>query len=293
MAHESRFVWPTMRRLPFRRAASTAALAILASSPILAHDLFFRSSRYHLLPGTDVVIDVLSGTFSKSENAIERDRLADLSVVTPSGRIALDHQTWSEADPKSTLRVSAPASGTYVVGAAVKPRMLSLSGKEFGAYLKEEGLDEILVRRTAQKRLDEPSRERYSKYLKALLQVGDTPSESHGTVLGYAAEIVPEQNPYRLKAGDDLVVRCLVDGKPWAAKPVFAGGRRGSTDQRLPPQRLVTDADGRAKIRLTESGVWYVKFVAMAEVTDAEANYESKWSTLSFAVGSVSTAGTP
>jgi uncharacterized GH25 family protein len=267
------------------RPGTIALAAVLAAAPAAAHDLFFRAPRYAVPPRTEVVLDVLSGTFSVSDNAIERSRLADVSVVTPQGRMTLDRSAWSEAEPKSTLRVTTGEPGTYVLGAALVPRMLSLPGPEFNAYLKEEGLADVLSRRAKQKRLGEASRERYSKYLKALLQVGDVRTEAFATVLGYAAEIVPESNPYRLKAGDVLTVRCLVDGKPWAGKVVFAGGRRGSTDRRLPQQRLVTDADGRARVRITAPGAWYVKFVAMTEVAEAEANYESKWSTLSFAVG--------
>jgi uncharacterized GH25 family protein len=85
--------------------------------------------------------------------------------------------------------------------------------------------------------------------------------------------------------GDPLTVRCVVDGQPWARKVVLAGGRRGTTDQRLPVQRLVTDDDGRAIVRIAEAGIWYIKMVAIREIADPEANYESKWATLTFAVG--------
>jgi len=80
-------------------------------------------------------------------------------------------------------------------------------------------------------------------------------------------------------------VRCLVNGRPWADKIVFAGGRRGTSDVRLKQQRLLTDAEGRATVQLDEAGVWYVKFVAMLETDEAEASYESIWSTLTFGVG--------
>lgn len=272
------------RRRARRTAAST--LAVLAfAAPAPAHDLFFRAPSYRLAPGSEAVIDVLSGTFSRSENAIERSRLADLTLVTAAGRSRLDLAGWSEAEPTSRLKLPTGEPGTYLVGAALHPRLLALPAKEFAAYLKEEGLDEVIARRDEQGRSNEPSRERYSKYLKALLQVGEATTDAYDAVLGYAAEIVPEQNPYRLKPGDTLVVRCLVGGQPWAGKVVFAGGRRGASDVRLKPQRLVTDASGRAAIRLDEAGVWYVKYVAMVERDEAEANYESFWSTLSFAVG--------
>lgn len=268
-----------------RVAAFASAFAIFAGvTAARAHDLFFRAPRYVLAPGEGVVVDVLSGSFSRSENAISRDRLAELVLAGPGGRHKVPLSDWTETDPKSTLPLAFEGDGTYVLGAAVRPRLLTLPGKEFAAYLKEEGQDDILAARIAQKRSGEPSRERYSKYLKAVFQVGAA-DDAAPAVLGHAAEIIPDRNPYRLRPGDPLTVRCLVDGQPWARKVVLAGGRRGTTDQRLPQQRLVTNDDGRATLRIVEAGIWYVKLVAIREITDPEANYESKWATLTFAVG--------
>lgn len=265
------------------KAAVVMVVLGAGGSSAWAHDLFFRAPRYVVAPRSSVVIDVLNGTFSRSENAITRDRLAEVVLVGPSGRRLLDPEQWTEDEPKSTLRVAFEGAGAYVLGAAVRPRLLKLSGKEFTAYLEEEGLTDVVAARAAQKRHDEPSRERYSKYVKAIFQVGDAVDAAPAT-LGHAAEIVPERNPYRLAPGDRLPVRCLVDGQPWARKVVFAGGRRGATDRRFPPQRLVTDEDGRATLQVSGPGVWYVKLVAMREVSDPEADYESKWATLTFAV---------
>jgi len=215
---------------------------------------------------------------------VSRDRLADLSLVGPFGKKTLDVTAWSEKAPQSTVRIETQGPGTYVLGAAIKPKMLELKGREFNAYLKDEGIDHVLARRKQQARLEEPSRERYAKYPKALMQVGGATSPEFGTVLGYEAEIVPLQNPYALKAGDVLTVRCLVLGKPLPNYVVLAGGRRAGSEKRLDAQRLMTDAEGVAAVKLAAAGEYYVKFVHMQEVDGPEANYESRWATLTFGV---------
>ena len=63
--------------------------------------------------------------------------------------------------------------------------------------------------------------------------MGAATSAEFGVVLGYEAEIVPLQNPYALKAGDVLKVRCLVLGKPLTNYVVLAGGRRADGEKRL------------------------------------------------------------
>jgi hypothetical protein len=249
-----------------------------------ARDLFLRPGRFFVSPHATVVVPVLNGTFSTTENAVSRDRLADLSLVGPAGRQAIDGDAWTEKDPGSTVGVTVAGPGTYVVGAAIKPKMLSLPGPEFNAYLKDEGIDHVLAARKAQGRLQEASHERYSKFPKTLMQVGDLPSNDFATELGYEAEILPIENPYTLKAGSTLHVRCLVLGQPIANYVVQAGGRKGKTENRLVEQRVVTNGDGVAALKLTASGEWYVKFVHMREVTGAEANYESRWATLTFEI---------
>jgi uncharacterized GH25 family protein len=257
---------------------------VVAVTTTFAHDLFLRPDIFRVAPGGAIAVKVFSGTFSRSENAITRDRLADLSLVSASGRQPLDKSLWTETDPQSTVKVTVGGAGTYVIGGAVHPRLLQLDGAKFTAYLKEEGIDAILAARKSQKRLNEGSRERYSKYVKALVQAGDTLTDAYATPLGYAAELIPLANPYALKVGDTLSVRCLVDGKAVAGQVLFAGGRT-PTGTRHAMQRLVTDQDGVIKVRLTAAGAWYVKLVHMRDVTgDPEANYESRWSTLTFGV---------
>ena len=127
--------------------------------------------------------------------------------------------------------------------------MLALPAAEFNAYLKDEGIDNVLQARRENGTLDTPSRERYAKFPKSLLQVGDTTSNDYATVLGYEAEIVPMANPYALPVGGVLPVQCPVRGKPLANAVVFAGGRGMDGTVRLATQRLTTDGKGVVRIR--------------------------------------------
>ncbi len=127
------------RRHPIGQLVGVAIAALLVAATAAAHDLFFRASQYHLKAQSDATIDVLSGTFSTSENAITRDRLNDLSLATPGGRVSLEQDRWSEQEPKSTVGIKTADAGTYVLGAAIKPRMLSLSGQAFNVQRLSRG----------------------------------------------------------------------------------------------------------------------------------------------------------
>jgi uncharacterized GH25 family protein len=271
------------RTMTRRIAASLAALVLLCATTLAAHDLFLKPASYFVRPHGDVQVSVLNGTFTTSENAITRDRILDVSLVGPDGRQRIDTARWTDAGTKSVISLRVGAPGTYVVGASLKPRELSLAGAEFTAYLTEEGIDEVVAARTHAGTAADSARERYSKHVKALLQVGDAGSNDYQAVLGYPAEIVPLDNPYTARLGGTVRVRCLVDGKPAAGVTVLVGGRTPG-GERFAVQRAVADADGAARVRLDARGQYYVKFIRMAEVPGGSVDYESKWATLTFAV---------
>ena len=269
-----------------RIAVLTIAFLLIASA-LSAHDLFLRLDSFFVRPESDVVIKVLNGTFSKSENAITRDRLRDISVVGPSGRTRIDTISWDAKGDTSRLTIHIGAAGTYLVGASTAPREITLEAKDFNAYLADDGIPDVLAARKRDGELGKKATERYSKHVKALLQAGDTRTTGFDSVLGYPAELVPLNNPYLPRSGGWLRVRALVDGKPAANQLVVSGGRppRGG---RLAERRSRTDADGVARVRITDKGQWYVKFIHMEKYRGPSStnspDYESKWATLTFEI---------
>ncbi|HEX2250405.1 MAG TPA: DUF4198 domain-containing protein [Gemmatimonadales bacterium] len=261
------------------RRLMLAVLLLFASASVLdAHDLFLKLDSYFVKPGSTLVVRVLNGTFSTSDGAVSRDRLRDVAVVTPSGRTRPDTAAWAAQGDTSVLSLSTGESGTYVIGASLLPRELTLEAKDFNEYLAHDGLPDVLEARRKAGELDRPARERYSKHVKALVQVGDRRTEEYQGVLGYPAELIPLDNPYTLKSAGVLRVRALVDGEPVPNQLVVVGNHRGQRSTR-------TDSSGVARVRIGSRGAWYVKFIHMEPATeDRTIDYESKWATLTFGV---------
>ena len=248
-----------------------------------AHDLFFRPLRFHLAENTETVIPVLNGTFSKSENSILRARIRDISIVGPSGRFRADTTAWSDAGDTSRLRFRTGASGTYLIGASTTASMIALEAKDFNKYLLDDGIPDVLEARRKGKALQTPAKERYHKHIKTLLQVGETRSDAYRSELGYPAELIPLENPYSLRPGATLSLRCLVDGKPVPNQFVQVGGRTPN-GERIPMRGLRADSAGIVRVPLRTAGVWYVKFINMTPQARDTVDYESKWASLTFEI---------
>ena len=273
---------PMTRRM--RRSLIVAAVALLVAMPAFAHDMFIKLGQYFVRENATVSAELLNGTFVLSENSITRDRLLNIAVVSPAGRTAVDTALWNATGDTSRFEFKTGAAGTYVLGVSTRARVLEMTGAEFNAYLRDDGIPDELAARRAQGRLEDPAKERYHKHVKALVQVGATPGAAFATVLGYPAELVPVENPYQLKVGATLSLRVLVDGKPRANQLVQYGGQTASGG-RVPQLNVRSDAGGIVRIPISRTGPYYVKFISMQRLTgDAEANHESKWASLTFGV---------
>ena len=272
--------------LPRRaRVATVLAVTLLfvVAAVASAHDMFVKPARFFVAENAELLVRVLNGTFSKSENSIARTRVRDISVVGPAGRQQLDTVAWTTDGDTSTFRVHTDAAGTYVLGASTRPNVIALEAKDFNLYLREDGIPDVLAARRQAGELDRPARERYAKHVKALIQVGSARSEHFGTELGYPAELVPLDNPYALGRARALRVRTVVDGAPARNQFVLYGGRTPNGG-RIAQRSVRSDSTGVARIPLRGPGIWYVKFISMSRVQGNTVDYESKWATLTFQV---------
>lgn len=271
--------------LTYRVASIVGTLTVLVVTAIAsAHDMFLRPERSVAPPQSEILVRLLNGTFSESENSIVRSRVRDASVIGPRMRIPIDMSTWTESGDTTTFRVAVGGPGTYAVGVSTTASVIALPADTFNMYLRDDGIPDILAQRRTRNELTKPARERYHKHVKALVQVGDSLRRGFDAVFGYPAEIVPLANPYGLRNGATLRVRVLVDGKPVPNQFILYGGRTAAGG-RIEQRSTRSIADGTARIPLTSAGDWYVKFIHMARAAPSDTvDYESKWATLTFGV---------
>lgn len=252
--------------------------------PVFAHDLYLKLDSFFVAVNDKVSIKVLNGSFQDSEGAVNFARLQDVSVVSPSGTRTNPKETdFTKDDKTSLLNLQPTEEGNYVAGLSTMPREIDLKAKDFNEYLTEDGIPDTLAERKRKKELNKNVRERYSKHVKTIFQVGDKQSDNYKIALGYPVEIVPVTNPYSLKTGDTFEFQCLKDGKPLAKQFVMTG-REEANGKLIAGNNVRTDKNGVAKIKLDGAGKWYVKFINMVRLKDPQINYESKWATLTFQI---------
>ncbi len=266
------------------------AALLVGSMPAFGHDLFLVVDDHSVAAEKSIDISLVNGTFDKSENAISRDRMVNVSWIDGGGKVtAVKDEQWRDEGLTAMVRLNSGAPGTAVLGVSTAPRLIEMSADDFNSYLRNDGIVDTLAQRRAADELQRDARESYAKHVKTLLQVGGGSSDAWQTVFGYPVEFVPSSNPFDLLAGDKLQLRVLANGQPLAGQLVYAShedyhghGADGSHKEAVSTR---SDDQGLVQIPLNETGRWYVRLIHMVEDPTGEYDYISQWATLTFGVG--------
>lgn len=261
----------------------TLGLTLLfASQPSLqAHDYWLEPETFFPAVGQRIALRLHlgDGFTSEDERPLQRQRTTVYQLLGGGRTVNLLDQGEEGKTPSAWL--TAPAAGTYLVRMDRAPQLIKLSAEKFNKYLAEEGLESILELRRKAGEDKQPGRERYSRCLKALLQAGATHDDTWQRVLGQTLEIVPLANPYNRKVDEELPVRVLFEGKPLGGVKLFAHCRTGA---KVRTQTVVTTKDGTATVQLERHGVWLLRLVHMRRNRGDDADWESYWGALTFAL---------
>lgn len=267
-----------------------ALVSLTLTTSLSAHDMFLVVPDHDFAPRDRIEVSLYNGTFDKSENTIDRDRMIDVSVVDGAG--AISHpgaDQWRDAGEVSVLTFDAGAPGTHVMGVSTKARMIELSATDFNEYLEHDGVLDVLAARRDDGTLDSVARELYSKHVKTILQVGGEPTESWSHRFGYPIEIVPSSSPSQTCVGDELRFEVLADGVPVADQLFYASfeGHHGHDESGSHREAVSgrTDDSGIGRFPITAEGRWYVRLIRMVASNAEGVDYESNWATLTFEIG--------
>jgi len=247
-----------------------------------SHDLFIKADSFFLKENQEQTLYLLNGTFETSENTVARERMVDARMIGGGKNIPLEANQWFDKDSITFLNLQTYDAGTYLIGVSIKPKMIELAAEAFNKYLNHDGILDILALRKKENQLDNSAKEKYSKHVKAILQVGEQRTDDFKQALDYPIEFIPLENPYLLKAGEEITVQLLLKGKPLTNQLVYFGGDftkwNHSTDI-----MSRTNTEGKVKVKLPK-GKSYFRTIYMIESEEKEIDYESLWATLTFEI---------
>ena len=215
------------------------------------------------IPARSARLDMVVGGATRPVPARVGDNPAVAVDGLPEGLVVLVHET-------------APQSLTY------RPKDDRTGWERFVGFAEHKAFDGAIEAHRARGLPEEGVTERYTRFAKALVAVGDGAGADAPT--GLRTEIVAEANPYVDDVSQGLPVRVLLDGAPRADAQVELFARAPDGTVTITTQR--TDAEGRAVLAVRPGHAYLADAVAI-EPLDPEADgamWHTLWAALTFAV---------
>ncbi len=263
----------------------TAAVFILLCAYLsaAAHEYWFEADNFVVKLHQSTAVRLFSGEALNREKELpfQPSRTRSFDIYSLAGKF--DTRTMAETDATPMLIFSSDLAGTYMLSMERDWAYITLPADKFEAYLRDEGMGYIADERKRIGETEKPGRERYSRYLKSLLQVGENITGNIKTRIGTKLEIVPLDNPYSKKFGGTSTFQFWFDSRPLDGYTVFVDNREGD---KITTQKLTTDKDGKVAVKLDRRGIWLVRVVYMQRCPRncGESDWESFWGALTFGV---------
>lgn len=250
----------------------------LAALLVQAHEFWVQPDKFRYTVGETARLNFMVG-----ENfAGERWKL------NPQRFLRFDHHAASYSEglieqlnigEGNNVEVKLTKAGSHLFVMQSTNAFIELEGEKFNDYLKEDGLEDVLVFRQKNNQMDKAGKEFYARCTKLLLQAGPNSDDTYKKVVGMPLEIVPMNDPYRAKTGDHLSFKVLFEGKPLSFTMVKVWNRKDGTTFM---QNIYTKKDGTIDTRLSNTGSWMVSCVKMVPSREEGADWQSYWASYVF-----------
>ncbi|MEM6695153.1 MAG: DUF4198 domain-containing protein [Pseudomonadota bacterium] len=263
-----------------RHSILAFCIAFLAG-PAWAHEFWISPERYRVEPGGTMQADIRVGENFKGggypfipANFKRFDLVQGNSVVPVTATIG----------DRPALAMAAPSSGLWVVVHQTKDYALTYGNwPKFERFTADKDMawaqDEHVARRLPK----EGFRERYSRYGKSLIAVGDGAGADRA--VGLLTEIVALANPYTDAVSGGMPFLVLYEGAPRANVQVEVFERRA--DGSVAERKYRTDAAGRVTVPVAPGAEYLVNSVVIRAIearSDSQPVWETYWASLTFAV---------
>jgi len=261
-----------------KKIAAISLLMVL-SIWVNGHEFWLQSKKYKYNVGETAVFDFMVGEeFNGDFWNLTADRIVKLEHHAKNIKEDLKDKI-TEGRTGKNLSVPLTKEGTHLIAFESNSSFIEMEAEAFLEYLEEDGLDYIIRQRAENGTLNSPARELYARCAKTLLQAGNKTDDTYMQFANLTLEIMPLQNPYDLKKGDEMFFQVLYEGKPMGDTLVKVWNRK---DGQTLLQNIYTESNGIMSTRLSNAGNWMISCVRMVPGDGENADYQSYWASLVF-----------
>ncbi|MDU9006406.1 DUF4198 domain-containing protein [Sedimentitalea todarodis] len=264
--------------------SSRHSLAVLASLlftaiPALSHEFWIEPEEYQVQSGSPLKAQFRNGqNFKGTALAYFDKRNARLEQVIAGQAVPYA----GRMGDIPAIETTAPLDGLLVVVHQTAPQTLTYkTWEKFKAFAEHKDFPDIRARHRDRGLPESGFAERYTRYAKALIAVGDGAGSDRPASM--ETEFVALTNPYTDDPENGLHVQLLYRGKPRADAQIEVFEKAPDDTVTINLQR--TDSQGQAIIPIKSGHEYLLDAVVLRPLSDDSPEvWESLWAAMTFAV---------
>ncbi|MBV8390786.1 MAG: DUF4198 domain-containing protein [Mucilaginibacter sp.] len=171
------------------------------------------------------------------------------------------------------------SDGLHTIHLVRKSVTDDIESDDFIKMLEDEGFTQYAEK--AKNGSKDSFREKYTWYLKSLVEVEKNSPNGFEKPLNDEFEIVLKDNPYKGNYGDDVIAQVRLRGKP-AANVVVTFYIRTLAGTNIFAQKLSSDKEGQIYFKLSREGIYLLRALYTEPSKDKGADFETWMATYTF-----------
>jgi len=241
-----------------------AVIIAILSQSVCAHTLWIESSRYKVKKGLAKPMFFGWGHYLPVDDAISGNKLGYIRIFDPDGRS--NEIAVREEKSLHSYLIKYDQVGTYCLAAETNPGYYAIyRDKDSKTHHVAKPKTELLEAQDIE--LSVLTLQSTKAYV-----VCEKSSDNVPGPVGFQLELIPLENPTRIRPGDELPLAVFLKGKRFEGKGKWVATYNGYSAAGEDYYHKETEVEGgKFAVPITRPGIWFVRFSFKKKATGEEA----------------------
>ncbi|HTE01695.1 MAG TPA: DUF4198 domain-containing protein [Mucilaginibacter sp.] len=257
-------------------------LFLLVAFKASAQDYVLLPENFFLHKGDKLNLHIITANQFIKQDEVKYETIKPSKFILSAGSKKTDLTTVAKDTATPIVSYALENQGLNMIEYTRKPVTDEIERDDFLKILDDEGMTKESEK--AKNGSKDSFRERYTWFMKSLVQVDKNSANNFEKPLNQDLEIILKDNPYKGNYGDDLIGVINFKGSPLVNANVVLSVKAATGNVFV--QRLSSDKEGKIYFKLSREGIYLVRTLHMEASKDKNADFETWMASYTFAFSS-------
>jgi len=255
-------------------------LFLLTAFEANAQDYILLPENFILHKGDKLNLHLIYGSQFVKKDEIQYESSKTAKFMIHAGSKKTDLLTVAKDSAAPIVSIPVENDGLNTISMVRKSIADDIESDDFIKMLEDEGFTQYVEK--AKNSSKDSFRERYTWYLKSLVEVEKNSANGFDKPLNEEYEIILKDNPYKGNYGDDITAQVRLKDKPLANATVMLYIKT-ATGNNIFGQKLSSDKQGQIYFKLSREGIYLLRSLYTEPSKDKSVDFETRMTTFTFA----------